>query len=144
MYGERFLSDQLVLATGCPGLEPYGARTSQQVHHVGQLGLAGAAMPPATLDLPTVRPLVLVSQGTIDTDASELLEPALTGLAEVEVTVLATTGRRGSPEVGAPVPANAEVVDLVDFDAVLPATALFVRTVAGAAWSRRSPPACRW
>ena len=126
VYGEAFVSDRLVLATGCPGLEPYGARVSQQVHHVGQLGLAGVDLPAPPIELPTARPLVLVSQGTIDIDATELLQPALAGLADDDVTVLVTTGRRGVVEIGVPVPPNAEVVDLVDFDEVLPATALFV------------------
>jgi UDP:flavonoid glycosyltransferase YjiC (YdhE family) len=126
VYGERFVSDWLVLATGCPGLEPYGVPTSRQVHHVGLLGLAGVDLPPPPDGLGTEGPLVLVSQGTIDTDASELLQPALAGLADQDVRVLATSGRRGVTEVGVPVPANAAVTDLVDFDAVLPRASVFV------------------
>ena len=40
--------------------------------------------------------------------------------------MLATLGRRGLLDPGAPVPANARVVDVVDFAAVLPHAAVFV------------------
>jgi UDP:flavonoid glycosyltransferase YjiC (YdhE family) len=40
--------------------------------------------------------------------------------------VIATSGRRGRTEVGVTPPANARVVDLIDFASVLPRTAVFV------------------
>lgn len=128
-YGAGFLSDWLVLATGCPGLEPPGRTTTAQVHHVGHLPPVGLAYPeafPAAESDGSSRPVVLVSQGTIDTDLTELVEPALQGLADLDITVLATTGHRGRREVGLPVPANARIVDVVDFPSVLPSTAAFV------------------
>ena len=75
----------------------------------------------------TDRPLVLVTQGTHDIDPAELIRPALAGLADVDVDVLATLGRRGLLDPGVPVPANARVVDVVDFAVGAPATtAVFV------------------
>ena len=40
--------------------------------------------------------------------------------------MLATLGRRGLLDPGVPVPANARVVDVVDFDSVLPHAAVFM------------------
>ena len=57
---------------------------------------------------------------------AELIEPTLLGLADLEVEVIATSGRRGRTEVGVTPPANARVVDLIDFASVLPRTAVFV------------------
>ncbi|HEY5980565.1 MAG TPA: nucleotide disphospho-sugar-binding domain-containing protein [Microlunatus sp.] len=124
-YGAGFLSEQLVVATGCPGLEPRGAGIPEWVQHVGHLGLVGAEFSPS----PPLRPgrtLVLVSQGTIDTDPSELLQPALRGLADLDLDVLATTGHIGRDHLGVPVPANAQIRDVVDYTVVLPSTSVFV------------------
>jgi UDP:flavonoid glycosyltransferase YjiC (YdhE family) len=95
------------------------------VHYVGHLGLAGVELPrpPAVTGS---RPLVLVSQGTIDTDATELLQPAVAGLAGADVNVLVTSGHVGRPDIGVRVPARVQVTDLVDFSAALPATSVFV------------------
>lgn len=124
-YGAGFISDRLVVATGCPGLEPAGWALADQVRHVGHVGLAGVGLP-APPELDPSRPIVLISQGTIDTDLTELVQPALQGLADLPVCVLATTGHAGVRELGVPVPANAQVLDVVDFTAVLPSTAVFV------------------
>jgi UDP:flavonoid glycosyltransferase YjiC (YdhE family) len=73
-----------------------------------------------------MRPLVLVTQGTHDVEPADLIQPALEGLADLEVEVIATSGRGGRTEVGMTPPANARVVDLIDFGSVLPKAAVFV------------------
>ena len=123
-YGLDLMSPWLVLATGCPGLGGPEGELIAQVRYVGRLPVAGEALPTATTD--TDRPLVLVTQGTHDIDPDELIRPALAGLADVPVEVLATLGRRGLLDPGVPVPANARVVDVVDFAAVLPRAAVFL------------------
>jgi UDP:flavonoid glycosyltransferase YjiC (YdhE family) len=129
-YGSALSSRWLVLATGCPSLDTPGLRLPDHVHFVGRLGLAGADLPDATLaDVagvdPARRPLVVVTQGTHDVDPADLIRPALAGLAGLDVDVIATTGRRGRTDVG-DTPANARVVDLLDFAAVLPQTSVLV------------------
>ena len=82
---------------------------------------------------------------------AELIQPALMGLADLEVEVIATSGRRGRTEVGVTPPANARVVDLIDFASVLPRAAVFVTNAgwggvlaslaAGVpSWSAAGPP----
>jgi UDP:flavonoid glycosyltransferase YjiC (YdhE family) len=52
----------------------------------------------------------LVSQGTVATDIGQLIEPALAGLADQDVLVVAVTGRKHTPEP-AQVPDNAQVAE---------------------------------
>ena len=59
-------------------------------------------------------------------DPDELLRPALAGLADDDVEVVATLGRRGLRWPGAATPANATVVDVVDFTTLLPRASVFV------------------
>jgi UDP:flavonoid glycosyltransferase YjiC (YdhE family) len=59
-------------------------------------------------------------------EPADLIQPALTGLADLEVDVIATSGRRGRRDAGVEPPANACVVDLIDFPSVLDRAAVFV------------------
>lgn len=123
-YGSDLLSPWLVLATGCPLLAEAEGRLVPQAHYVGVLPPIGVARAPAerlTLD----RPLVVVTQGTLDTDPDELLRPSLAGLADLDVEVLATTGRRGATDLGI-ASTRARVADVVDFPTVLPQTSVLV------------------
>jgi len=69
---------------------------------------------------------VLVTQGTHNRNPADLLRPALLGLADLEVEVVATTGRRGVTDVGIEIPANARVVDFLDFRVALADTSILV------------------
>jgi UDP:flavonoid glycosyltransferase YjiC (YdhE family) len=124
-YGSVLSSKWLVLATGCPSLDVPRPDLPAQVHFVGRLDPSGSDLPAASVDAST-RPLVVVTQGTHDVHPAELIEPTLVGLADLEVEVIATSGRRGRTEAGVAPPANARVVDLIDFASVLPRTAVFV------------------
>jgi UDP:flavonoid glycosyltransferase YjiC (YdhE family) len=128
-YGRALFSDWLVLATGCPSLDMPRPDLPEVVHFVGRISPAGTAYPEPDgekLRTESSRPLVLITQGTVDVDSDELLQPALLGLADLDVDVLATGGQRGRTDVGIAPPANARVVDLVDFASVLPKTAVMV------------------
>lgn len=125
-YGADLMSPWLVLATGCATLGDDEERLLEQIHYVGRLPLVGLDLPAGTVGLRNDRPLVVVTQGTHDVDPSELLEPALTALSELDVDVVATTGRRGHTEIGIAVPANAQVVDLADFTSLLPRASVVI------------------
>ncbi len=125
-YGSMFESAWLVLATGCPSLDVPRPDLPDQVHFVGQLSPAGATLPSAPSREMGTKPLVVVTQGTHDVNPADLIQPALEGLADLEVDVLATTGRRGGTNLGFAPPSNAHVVDLLDFASVLSEAAVFV------------------
>jgi MGT family glycosyltransferase len=72
-------------------------------------------------DLDAGMPVVLVTQGTIDTsDLGRLISPTLAGLAEEDVLVVATTGGRPPSAVPGPLPGNARVEPFIPYDRLLP------------------------
>ena len=71
------------------------------------------------------RRIVLVTQGTVATDISQLIEPALAGLADEDVLVVAATGGADAP-VPARVPDNAQVASFVPFEKLMPYVDVFV------------------
>ena len=76
-------------------------------------------------------PLVHVTQGTFaNADPTALLVPTLRALADEPVRVVATTGGRSVAEVldrlGEPLPANAQLAELVPYAELLPRTAVVV------------------
>jgi MGT family glycosyltransferase len=78
-------------------------------------------------DLDAPRPVVVVTQGTVqNTDFRQLVAPALTALAQEEMTVVATTG--GAPLSAIPValPGNARAATFLPFDDLLPKAAVLV------------------
>lgn len=127
-----FYSSQLVVAHGVPDLEYPRSDLPPQVHFVGQLAAppVGAAVPPWWDDATDGgRRVVHVTQGTYDVDPGDLLLPALEGLAELDVTVLAATG--GAPLPEAAVPANAHQAPFLPYDRLLPRTSV---TVTNGGW----------
>jgi UDP:flavonoid glycosyltransferase YjiC (YdhE family) len=100
------------------------------VRFVGPLRDHGCRADDATLpgwwpDLRSGRPVVHVTQGTIDNaDPGRLIAPTIRALADEDVLVVATTGGRPVAEVeralGAPLPANARVAEFLPYDLLLP------------------------
>lgn len=90
-----------------------------QVHFIGTL----LPDPPKDFQPPTWwervvkggKPVVLVTQGTIATNADELIRPTLEALANENVWVIATTGGKRGDELGFEIPANAVVEPFIPF-----------------------------
>jgi MGT family glycosyltransferase len=71
------------------------------------------------------KPVVLVTQGTLaNHDFNELIQPALSGLADEEVMVIVAAGRSDTQMLA--VPANARVASFIPFDRLLPKVDVFV------------------
>ncbi len=67
------------------------------------------------------RPVVYVTQGTVDNaDLGRLIGPALRGLADLNVTVIATTGGPPASAIPGSVPANGRITDFVSHADLLP------------------------
>jgi MGT family glycosyltransferase len=65
------------------------------------------------------KPVVLVTQGTLaNNDFNEVIQPALSGLADEEVTVIVAAGRSDTQTLA--VPANARVASFIPFDRLMP------------------------
>lgn len=86
----------------------------------------GAPLPEWWGDLDGSRPVVHVSQGTIDNrDFDRLIRPTLTALAYSDVLVVVSLGGRDVAELGA-VPSNARVASYLPYDRLLPLTDAFI------------------
>ncbi|PZU41999.1 MAG: glycosyl transferase [Arsenicicoccus sp.] len=92
------------------------------IHLIGPLTSSTTsehALPPWWDDLDGTRPVVHVTQGTIaNADLGQLLAPTITGLAEVDVLVVATTC--GGPLGLDRLPPNVRVADFLPYDELLP------------------------
>jgi UDP:flavonoid glycosyltransferase YjiC (YdhE family) len=116
---DSLYSPHLVVAQGVPGLEYPRADLPPHVHFVGRLAAPPAGDPelPAWWpDLTAARTVVHVTQGTLDLDPRDLLEPAIAGLAGQDLLVVCTTG--GPPP--AALPANVRVARFLPHDRLLP------------------------
>lgn len=127
------LAPELFLQPTIPSFEYPRSDLPPQVRFIGPL------VPPAsaTAELPAWwpevaaaraagRPVVLVTQGTLATEPSALIGPALRGLAAEDVLVVATT--RATPaELGlAAWPDNARVAPYIPYQALLPQVGVLV------------------
>lgn len=73
--------------------------------------------------------IVVVAQGTVETDPTNLIIPTLEAMRHRDdVLVVAILGRKGAalPTSSAPVPGNARVTDYLHYDAVLPHASAWV------------------
>ncbi|MEV4516798.1 glycosyltransferase [Dactylosporangium sp. NPDC049525] len=119
-------SPHLVLAQGVPGLDYPRPDLPAHVHYVGRLAPAARAdaqLPEWWPELAAARaqgrPVVHVTQGTLDVDPDDLLRPTIAALAGGEALVVATTG--GAPESALdPLPGNVRVARFVPHDLLLP------------------------
>jgi UDP:flavonoid glycosyltransferase YjiC (YdhE family) len=89
------------------------------------------ALPDWWGDLDSGRPVVHVSQGTMDNhDLGRVIVPTLRALADEDVLVVAATGGRPVGDVvramGGRLPSNARVEEYVPYDELLPKTDVFV------------------
>jgi hypothetical protein len=118
-----------------PGFEFHRSDMPAGVHFVGVPPVHETEDPPAGdweppswwAELDGSRPVVVVTQGTLaNRDLSQLVEPALTGLADLDVTVVAALGGRDPSAVTIPVPGNAHVERYIPFSRLLPRADLVV------------------
>lgn len=77
--------------------------------------------PPWWTALHSERPIVHVTQGTIDNaDLGRLIEPTIEALTGEDVTVVVTTGGRPVSQIRMPLPANTYAAEYLPHDVLLP------------------------
>ena len=126
------LSPYLYLHPSAPSFEYPRSDLAPQVHFVG--AHLPAAPPASTVPawwgemLEDDRPVVLVTQGTVATDADELVLPTIEALRDQPVQVIATTGGPEPADVqaGRALPANARLERFVPFGELMPHVAVYV------------------
>jgi len=99
----------------------------ESIRYVGALPVGSGqkvALPEWWDEVASAPRVVVVSQGTAaNTDFTELVQPTLDALADLDVLVVATLGRAAELER---VPANARVAEYIPFDDLLPRTDVLV------------------
>lgn len=120
----------LFLQPGVPAFEYPHSDLPSQVHYIGAL----LPDPPAGLALPTWwdevvnarKPVVLVTQGTVATDAQALIGPTVQGLADAPVLVV-VAGLKDPRDAGlTSLPNNARYAPFVPFKPLLPHVSAYV------------------
>lgn len=124
------LSPYLLLAATVPGFEYPLSDLPPQVHFIGAL----IDTPPIDAALPAwwdevaarQRPVVLVTQGTFETDPGQLIAPTLAGLAREDLLVV-VAGVRSAEALGpGGLPENARIAPFIPFGLAMPHVDLFV------------------
>lgn len=129
IFGFTRRSD-LYLQGSVPSFEYPRTDMPHQVRFIG----AAIPEPPASWtppewwgDLDTRRPVILVTQGTINNDYGQLIRPAIRALANEDAIVIVTTGSRPASEVGIdPLPANVRVERFIPYAHLMPKVDLLV------------------
>lgn len=133
--GANYTWHDAVLQIGVPGFEYPRSDWPPGFQFVGFLPLASPP-PGGYPNLPpwwdevatTTRKVVVVAQGTVETNPHDLIIPTIEAMREREdVLVAAIMGRKGAglPE-GFPLPENARVTDYLHYDAILPHASVWV------------------
>ena len=117
------LADRVIAPT-VPEFEYHRSDLPDHVRFVGAVTPAPTEhfdAPPWWDELHSGRPVVHVTQGTIDNaDLTRLVEPTITALADEDVTVVVTTGGRDIGQIGIPLPPNTFVAEFIPHDVLLP------------------------
>jgi UDP:flavonoid glycosyltransferase YjiC (YdhE family) len=121
---DSLFSPHLILAHGVSSLDYSREDLPSHAHFIGRVAAAsGGALPywwPELAEARTTgRPIVYVTQGTLDVDPDDLLKPAIAGLAGEDVLVICTTARPGTGALGA-LPGNVRVAEFLPHDLLLP------------------------
>lgn len=120
LFEQAGFSTQLTIAHGAPGIDFPRPDLPGYVHYAGLLARPIVYAGPEPDWLREVRsfkgPVVLVAQGTLNTDPQELLQPALDALRDEDLLVVASSAGRSVQRI----PPNARVHEFLPFGDLLP------------------------
>ena len=123
-------SPYLFLEPTVPSFEYPRSDLPPVVHFIGALlpDAAAAFQPPAWWSEVEQkrRPVILITQGTVATDARDLVAPALKGLAHEDVLVIVAGVSDASMIGDQPLPANARVEAFVPFKQLMPHVDVYI------------------
>lgn len=127
---EIFISPMLVCASGVEELEFPRSDFPASVVFVGELTRPHAGDLPFPSWWPEVEtsdsPIVLVTQGTLNVDPHDLIEPTFSALGRQDALLVATTGKAEQHVLPFAAPPNARVAGLVPYGALLPRTNVMI------------------
>lgn len=117
------LADRVIVPT-VPEFEYHRGDLPAHVRFVGAVNPLPSddfIAPPWWDELSSGRPVVHVTQGTVDNaDLTRLIEPTIEALAGEDVTVVVSTGGRPVSQIRIPLPSNTFVAEYLPHDVLLP------------------------
>jgi MGT family glycosyltransferase len=117
------LADRLIVPT-VPSFEYPRSDLAPNVRFVGAVHPQPSrdyVAPSWWCELDGARPVVHVTQGTVDNDdLSRLIEPAIEALGDDDVTVVVTTGDRDVRDIKVALPSNTRVAEYIPHGVLLP------------------------
>lgn len=120
----------LYLQIGAPGFEYERSDVSENVHYVGALMGANTKTnekPWFDERLNTYKKIVLVTEGTVETDMNKLVVPTLEAFKDTDVLVIATTSGHQTAELQQRFPYdNLIIEDYILFDALMPFVHVYI------------------
>jgi UDP:flavonoid glycosyltransferase YjiC (YdhE family) len=123
LFDEIIRRSTLVLQSGTPGFEYYRSDLSRNIRFIGPL-LPYSQKQHRPYILATTfkyEKVVLVTQGTVEKDASKVIVPVLEAFKNTRTLVIATTGGSGTEELRKRYPQeNFIIEDFIPFGDVLP------------------------
>ncbi|MGH3642228.1 MAG: glycosyltransferase [Mycobacterium sp.] len=123
------LADRLIVPT-IPEFEYHRSDLPKHVRFVGAVTPEPThdfVAPPWWNELSADRPVVHVTQGTIDNaELGRLIEPTIEALADEDVTVVVTTGGRPVSQLRHPLPSNTFVAEFIPHDILLPSVDVMI------------------
>ena len=121
---QALISPELVCASGVAELEYPRSDLATQVVFVGELTRPranDATLPSWWSDVEScVDPIVHVTQGTLNVDPHDLIEPSFAALGRQPVLVIAATGLDDATALPFAAPPNARVAGFIPYGALLP------------------------
>ncbi len=135
--GDEFVFDviyskaDLVLQSGSPGFEYRRRDLSPKIKFVGALLPYSGKQKTMKFwydeRLLRYKKIVLVTQGTVETDVNKIIAPTLEAFKDSDVLVIATTGGTGTDELRRRYPqSNFIIEDFIPFEAVMPYVQVYI------------------
>ncbi|HET7896162.1 MAG TPA: glycosyltransferase, partial [Flavisolibacter sp.] len=124
VFDVLYTKSSLVLQSGCPSFEYKRSDLNRKIKFIGALLPYGnRTTKERWFDerLTQYKKVVVVTQGTVETDVNKLLVPTLEALKNSDVLVIATTGGSGTEELRQRFPENNLIIeDFIPFADVMP------------------------
>jgi UDP:flavonoid glycosyltransferase YjiC (YdhE family) len=130
LFDVSYRSPDVLFQSGVPGFAYPRRDPNPKVKFVGALLPYKAAIATSFSQaekLDKYKPVILISQGTVEMDSSKLIVPALEALKDTGALLIVTTGHGQTEALRKSYPQdNIIIEDFVDFDYILDRTDLFI------------------
>ena len=129
-FDSAWVSRTLTCVAGLASLDFPRSDLPETTHYVGVVRTTPSVAPQRPPWWPDVEsattPIVHVTQGTLNVNPNDLLRPAMLGLADAPVLVIAATGPAAQQMTEFSVPSNARVAGILNYDELLPRTSAMI------------------